>query len=50
MYGGVGLYLSKDKTNVNILNNVCMNKACHCSKCDYESMFISFEFQKNEFL
>ena len=50
MYGGVGLYLSKDITNVNILNNVCMNKTCHCSKCDYESMFISFKFQKNEFI
>ena len=50
MYGGVGLYFSKDITNVNILNNVCINKTCHCSKCDYESMFISFKFQKNEFI
>ena len=50
MYGGVGLYLSKDITNVNILNNVCINKTCHCSKCDYESMLISFKFQKNEFI
>ena len=47
MYGGVGLYLSKDITNVNILNKVCINKTCHC---DYESMFISFEFQNNEFI
>ena len=50
LYGGVRLYLSKDITNVNILNNVCINKICHCSKCDYESMFISFKFQKNEFI
>ena len=46
MYGGVGLYLSKDITHVNILNN----HACHCSKCDFESMIISFEFQINEFI
>ena len=50
MYGGVGRYLSKDIKNVNILNNACMNKTCHCSKCDNESMFMSFEFQKNEFI
>ena len=50
MYGGVGLYLSKDVTNVNILNRTCLCKSCHCSKCDFESMFISFEFQRNEFI
>ena len=50
MYGWVGLYLSKDITNVNILNNACIIKTCHCSKCDYESMFISFEFQKKQFI
>ena len=50
MYGGVGLYLGEDITNVNILNNICIDKTCHCSKREYESMFISFEFQKNEFI
>ena len=49
MYGGVRLYLRKDITNVNILNNTRINKTCHCSKRDYESIFISFGFQKNEF-
>ena len=24
--------------------------SCHCSKCDFESMFISFKFQKSEFI
>ena len=51
MYVGVELYLTKDIVNVNILNNTCICKTCHCSKCDYEWMFISFEFQKkNEFI
>ena len=42
IYGGVGLYLSKDITNMNILNRTCLCKSCHYSKCDFESMFISF--------
>ena len=50
MYGGVGLYLSNAMTNVNILNNTCICKSCHCSKCDFESMFISFTFQRSEFI
>ena len=51
MYVGVELYLAKDIVNVNILNNTCICKTCHCSKCDYEWMFISFKFQKkNEFI
>ena len=36
MYGGIGLYLSEDITNVNILNNTCLCKSCHCPKCDFE--------------
>ena len=27
-----------------------MCKSCHCSKCDFESMFISFKFQRCEFI
>ena len=46
MYGGVGLYLSNAITNVNILNNTCICKSCHCSNCDFESMFISFTFKR----
>ena len=50
MHGGVGLYLSNAITNVNILNNTCICKSCHSSKCDSESMFISFTFQRSEFI
>ena len=50
MYSGVGLYLSKDITNVNILNSTCICKFCHNSICDFESILISFEFQRNEFI
>ena len=50
MYGGVGLYLSNAITNVNILNNTCICKSCHCSKCDFESIFINYNFQRSEFI
>ena len=50
MYGGVGLYLSNAITNVNILKNTCICKSCHCSKCNFESIFISFTFQRSEFI
>ena len=50
MYGGVRIYLNKDITNVNILNKTCICKSCHCSKCNFESMFISFKFQRSEFI
>ena len=50
MYGGVGIYLSKDKTNVNILNKTCICKSCHWSKRNCESMFVSFKFPRSEFI
>ena len=50
MNGGVRLYLSNAIRNVNILNNTCICKPCHCSKWDFESMFISFKFQRSEFI
>ena len=50
MYGKVGLGLGKDITNVSILNRTCICKSCHCSKRDFESMFISFENERNEFI
>ena len=41
--GGVGIYISKDIDNFEIITDVKLNKECHCTLCDYESISINFD-------
>ena len=49
MYEGVGIYLSENITNIQILNDIKICKTCHCPKCNFESLFLNFEFRTYPF-
>ena len=49
MYGGVGIYLSENIANIQILNDIKIYKTCHCPKCNFESLFLNFEFRAYPF-
>ena len=42
MYGGVGIFLSENVINIQILNDIKLCKTCHCPKCNFESFFLFF--------
>ena len=43
LYGGVGIYFSKDIQNLEILD-ISVEKSCHCAKCEIESLFARFDY------
>ena len=49
MYGGVEIYLSENITNIQILNDIKICNICHCPKCNFESLFLNFEFRAYPF-
>ena len=49
MYGGVGIYLSENIITIQILNDIKICKACHCPKCNFESLFLNFQLRAYPF-
>ena len=41
LYGGVGIYFSKNVYSLEILD-ISIKKSCHCTKCEIESLFATF--------
>jgi len=44
LYGGVGIYVSRDIGDLQIMNELGIKKTCRCPKCEIESLFIQFKF------
>ena len=42
--GGVGIYMSKSITNFEIKTNITLEKTCDCTQCEFESLFIYFDY------
>lgn len=47
-FGGVGIFVNKSISRVNI-KGYFLEKTCNCSKCDFESLHIDFEFANIEY-
>ena len=45
-YGGVGIYTSDMIENVQVEDESSISKTCDCLKCDFESLFLTFNIGK----
>ena len=43
--GGVGIYISKNIENFELLTDFQLSKECQCTHCDYESISINFDIR-----
>ena len=48
-YGGIGIYLSNEISNVCIMEELSLKKSCACSNCNFESLFINCNFYGKQF-
>ena len=44
------MYISKSISNFEILDEISLIKRCNCSNCQFESMFINFEYGGNNYV
>ena len=42
--GGVGIFISSSINDFEVLQNIKLTKNCSCAECQFESLFIDFEF------
>ena len=42
MYGGVGIYISDNINDVQVIDYFIITKTCNCKKCETEILFIGF--------
>ena len=50
MYGGVGIYIRKDLTDVCMMDELKIEKTCHCPSCEMESLYLKFTYHKKKFI
>ena len=49
-YGGVGIYLSHNISQIQVREDIQLKKTCNCHKCEMESLFIDFQCMFIDFL
>ena len=50
MYGGAGIYVSNNITEVQTLDNIALTKTCRCSKCEMESLFLKVSYMNDTYV
>ena len=48
--GGVGIFISKSIVEYSIARNIAVKKTCDCSSCQFESLFINFQFKEQKYV
>ena len=46
-WGGVGIYVSNEATDVIVRPEYELKKSCNCSKCEFESLFIALKLRSH---
>ena len=50
MYGGVGINIRKDLADACMMDELKIEKTCHCPKCEMESLYLKFTYHKKKFI
>ena len=50
MFGGVGIYVNEELTDVHAVDEFTIQKSCHCPKCEIESLFITFRYHNSQYI
>ena len=50
MFGGVGIYVNEELTDVQVVDEFTVQKSCHCPKCEIESIFIKFRYHNSQYI
>ena len=50
MYGEVGIYVSSDINDVQVLDNIVVEKTCLCPKCEIESLFLNYSYINDNYV
>ena len=45
MFGGVGIYISDNVNDVQVIDDLTFTKTCSCKKCETESLLIGFSYK-----
>ena len=48
MFGGVGIYVNEQISDVHTVDEWTIQKSCHCPKCEIESLFIKFRYYNSK--
>ena len=49
-YGGVGIYVHNSIVDVCVMDELKIEKSCHCPRCENESIFLKFTYCKKDFI
>ena len=47
-HGGVGIFLNNTVKNISFKESI-LNRTCKCTKCDFESMLVEFDYANTEY-
>ena len=50
MFGGVGIYISDNINDVQVIDDFTITKTYNCKKCEIISLFIGFLYKNNEYV
>ena len=50
MYRGVGIYIRKDLADICMMDDLKIEKTCHCPRCEMESLYLKFTYHKKKFI